>query len=62
MTSSLKRKILWFFDNVSNALTQEDLELIEIAEFDENGELLFNIVKNAQTREIYKKYWARLLR
>ena len=62
MASSLKRKILWFFDNVALEMTQEDFELIELAEFDENGELLFNLVSSSKNREIYQKYWKRLLR
>lgn len=55
--SNLKMKILWFFKNINDSITIEDLDLIEVAMFDECGELVF---KHELTRR-YQKYWEDLL-
>ena len=54
---SLERKIKWFFDTQSETLGRDDLELLKIGFFDNEGNVVFKkaIVKWRDFREFLDK-------
>ena len=50
---SLEKKILWFFDHVRKELNQDELELLKIGFFDNDGNVVFKkaVVKWRDFRE-----------
>lgn len=54
---SLEKKILWFFDHVRKELNSDELELLKIGFFDNDGNVVFKkaVVKWRDFREFLDK-------
>ena len=54
---SLEKKIEWFFKHQSKVLTPEDLELLKIGFFDNDGNVVFSkaVIKWRDIREFLDK-------
>jgi len=53
--SLLEQKIVWFLINIESSMTYDDLELIKLSQFDDEGKL--KVIDASLEREKYLKYW-----